>query len=359
MSGGGSFRSLAMAMFLGFKRDGRTLFFTIMFPLIFLVVFGGVFGHASAPKVTIVQIGHVQLLDQAIAQDPKGGLSKIVKLTTAADEKTAVDKVKKGDADLAVAQNGGQLSVYYSGADQVKSGTAQSIISDVVKSANEAASGQPAKFTIASNQQVEDKSLKAIQFFTPGLLGWALASAGIFGASQTLVEWRTTGLLRRLRLSPAPIASVFGARVVVSLGIALIQMAVFLLVAQLPMFGLKLSHDWWMSIPVLLAGVLAFLSLGTVIGAWAKTQDSAQTVTQLVVLPMAFLGGSFFPLDAAPKWFNGLSYAAPLRYLNTGMTDVMVRGQGPATVLPYIGVLLAITAVFTLIGLRLFRWDDA
>lgn len=359
MSGGSSFRSLARAMFLGFRRDTRALWFTVIFPLIFLLVFGGVFGHATAPKVTIAQIGQVRLLDEALAHDAKGGLSKVVKLTTTADQKTALDKVKKGDADLAVAEDGGRISLFYSGADQVKSGTAQSIMSDVVQSANEAASGRPATYSITSNQQVEDKSLKPIQFFTPALLGWALASAGIFGASETLVRWRTTGLLRRLRLSPAPIRSVFGARVVVSLGIALIQMAVFLVVAQLPMFGLKLSHYWWMAVPVLLAGVLAFLSIGMVIGAWAKTQDSAQTVTQLVVLPMAFLGGSFFPLDAAPGWFKGLSYVMPLRYLNTGMTNVMARGEGPASVLPEIGVLLAIAVVLTLVGLRLFKWDDA
>ena len=120
-----SFRSLARAMFLGFRRDGRAMFFTVLFPLIFLVVFGGVFGHASAPKVTIAQIGQVKLLDEAMKADARdGGLAKVVKLVTAKDQKTALDKVKKGDADLAVAEQDGQISIYYSGADQVKSGTA-------------------------------------------------------------------------------------------------------------------------------------------------------------------------------------------------------------------------------------------
>ena len=48
----------------------------------------------------------------------------------------------------------------------------------------------------------------------------------------------------------------------------------------------------------------------------------------------------------------------PLRYLVTGMQDVMARGEGPVSALPAIGILLAFTAVLTLIAIRVFRWDD-
>jgi ABC-type multidrug transport system permease subunit len=240
----------------------------------------------------------------------------------------------------------------------VKSGTVRGLMNSIVQTANISASGRPAQFKLTATQ-VEDDSLKPIQFLTPGLLGWALASAGVFGAAQTLVNWRSKGILRRLRLSPAPIPAVFGARVTVSVGIALVQLAMFLLVARLPLFDLQLQGAWWMCVPVVLAGVLAFLAIGTVIGAWARTQEAAQTVGQLVVLPMAFLGGSFFPLDAAPAWMQTISHVFPLRYLNEAMMDVMARGQGPLSVLPEIGVLLAIAVAGTLAALRLFRWDDA
>ena len=48
-----------------------------------------------------------------------------------------------------------------------------------------------------------------------------------------------------------------------------------------------------------------------------------------MVLPMAFLSGSFFPLDAAPAWLQAVSNVLPLKHLNDGMLDVMVRGEGP------------------------------
>jgi ABC-type multidrug transport system permease subunit len=74
---------------------------------------------------------------------------------------------------------------------------------------------------------------------------------------------------------------------------------------------------------------------------------------------MAFLGGSFFPLDASPTWMKTLSYIFPLRYLNEGMLNVMGRGLGPASALPQIGVLLGVAVVGALIAVRLFRWEAA
>jgi ABC-2 type transport system permease protein len=48
----------------------------------------------------------------------------------------------------------------------------------------------------------------------------------------------------------------------------------------------------------------------------------------------------------------------PLRYLVTGMQDVMARGEGPASALPAIGILLGFTAAVVAIAVRVFRWDD-
>jgi ABC-2 type transport system permease protein len=48
----------------------------------------------------------------------------------------------------------------------------------------------------------------------------------------------------------------------------------------------------------------------------------------------------------------------PLRYLVTGMQNVMARGEGPSSAFPAIGILLVFAAVVTVIAVRLFRWDD-
>jgi ABC-2 type transport system permease protein len=273
------------------------------------------------------------------------------------DPGRALNAVRKGDYDASIEQQGDTVVVHYSAADQVRAGTVRGVLQSLVQQANQALSGTPARLKV-DPQQVEDKSLKAIQFVTPGLLGWAVATGATFGAALTLVAWRRKRILRRLRLSPVSTASVIGARVGVSVGIALLQAAIFVGVALIPYFGLKLSGYWWMSIPVIVVGTLAFLSIGLLAGAWAKTEEAANGIAQLVVLPMAFLSGSFFPLDSAPKWLRTISEVLPLRHLNQAMLDVMVRGKGPAAVLPELGILAGFAIVVSLLAVRLFRWDD-
>jgi ABC-2 type transport system permease protein len=343
-------------MTLGFVRDRTALFFTVVFPLMFLVLFGGLFKNSGAPKATVVEIGGVSVLDQLPA-DVKREIDKVLTITKSGDGAKAIESVRKGDYEAAIEQQGDRVIVHYSAADQVRAAVVQSVMQSLVQDANLVATGTPPRFHLEATQ-VEDKSLKTIQYITPGLLGWAIATGATFGAALTLVTWRQKKILRRLRLSPVRTPTVISARVGVSIGIALVQTAIFIGVATVPYFGLKLSNAWWMSIPLVIAGTLAFLSIGLLAGAWAKTSEAASAVANLIVLPMAFLSGSFFPLDGAPGWLQQVSKVFPLRHMVTAMQDVMVRGKPATSVLPQIGLLLAISVVLALIAGKLFRWDD-
>jgi len=341
-------------MMRGFVRDRTALVFSILLPVLFLALFGSIYKNASTPKLTVLEVGRVSLLSQPGSQQ---SLGKILTVTHASSLPTALSDVRKGTYDAAVQQQGRRLIVHYSIADQTTAGIVQTVFASIVQQADQASAGATKAFTLQT-KQVENASLKPIQYVTPGLLGWAIASGATFGAAITLVNWRHNKLLRRLRLAPVSVGSVVLARVGVSLTVALIQMAVFLLIATTPYFGLKLTAYWWMAVPILICGTLAFMSIGLLVGSIAKTQQAATAIANLIVLPMAFLGGAFIPLDVAPSWIREVSYAIPLRYLVTGMQDVMARGEGPAAALPAIGLLLALTVVLCLIAVRVFRWDE-
>jgi ABC-2 type transport system permease protein len=349
------FTSLSRAMFLGFVRDRAALIFSLLLPVLFLVFFGSIYRNSSAPKINLITVGQVQLLRQARQADP--ALAKVLAISHARTQAVALADVRKGTDDAAVRQVGNHILVRYSIADQIKAGLVNSLVGSIVQDANLAVSGRPPRFTLTASQ-VEDKSLKPIQYFTPGLLGWALASGAAFGAAITLVSCRQNKLLRRLRLAPVSTGSIVAARIGIALAVGLIQLALFLAIARLPYFGLQLTASWWMTIPLVVSGILAFMSIGLLVGAIAKAQQAATSIANLIILPVAFLGGAFIPLDFAPAWVRQASYAMPLRYLVTGMQDVMARGEGPAAALPAIGILLAFTLVVSVIAVRMFRWDD-
>jgi len=346
--------TLSVAMLRGFLRDKMSLFFMILFPLMFLFLFGGIFSDSGQAKSSLVEVGDVSLLDHMSA-GPRKAFDQAFEVEHSHDRAAAVRQVRQGDADAAVEQSGDRVVLHFSRADQVKAATVQGTMSAFVQEANIAASGQPPRFTL-DTRQVEDESLQSIQYLAPGLLGWAVAMSATFGAAMTLVQWRTTKLLRRLRLAPVPTGSLVSARILVSVLVALLQMVIFVGLAT-TVFGLQLNGSWWMSVPLVVAGTLAFMAIGLLAGAVSKTSEGASGLANLVILPMAFLSGSFIPLDVAPDWLKSVSLVLPLRYLNEGMLDVMVRGSGPAAAILPIAVLLGFAAVVGLVATRLFRWE--
>ncbi|ACV79434.1 ABC-2 type transporter [Nakamurella multipartita DSM 44233] len=344
-------------MFKGFYRDWLSVSFSVLFPLFFIVIFGTVFsgGSSSAPKV--IEVGDVAVID-SLPEPARAALEQAVAITPGTDLAAALDEVRKGDAGAAIEQQGDTLIVHYSSADQVTAASVQGIFNAFVNEANISASGVPPTYTLQT-QQVEDESLKPIQFIAPGMIGYGIAIGAVFGAAMTLITWREKKLLRRLRLAPVSTATVVTSRVVVSVAVALAQLVLFVGISVLPFLGLQLSGAWYMAFPLVIAGTLAFLAIGLFVGSVAKTVEGGSGLANLITLPMAFLSGAFVPLESAPAWLATIGRFLPMTYLVEGMKDVMVRGEGPQAALLPIGILLLFAAVVTFIATRFFRWDAA
>lgn len=348
------FWALSAAILRGFLRDRSAVFFSIVFPLMFLVLFGGLFSDQTTGKVEMIVVGDVSLVDDLPAGADQT-FAATFEVTHSDDLDDAIDQVRKGDADVAVEQQGDTLVAHYTRTDPAKAGITAGALQALVDGTNLAVTGQPPTYALEV-ESVEDDSLSAIQYYTPGLLGWAVAMSAAFGAAATLQGWRQSKLLRRLQLAPVPTRTVVGARVSVTVTVALTQMAIFISVA-VAFFDLQLTGAWWMAVPLLVVGTLCFMSIGLFAGAITKTQEAAVNAANFMVLPMAFLSGSFFPLEGAPQWLQAVSSVLPLKHLNDGMLDVMVRGEPwTAALLPML-YLAGFATVVTLVSARLFRWE--
>ena len=354
MSRSTTFWALSVAIARGFLRDKAAVFFAILFPLMFLVLFGGLFSDQDQSKVELIEVGDVSFVEN-LPSGAKEAFDDTFEVSHSDDLDDALEEVKKGDADVAIEQRGDTLIAHYTQTEQVKAAITQGTLRAFVDGSNVAASGQPPKYDFQA-ERVEDDSLSTIQFFTPGLLGWAVAMSASFGAAATLQGWRQSKLLRRLQLSPVSTRTIVGARVAVTVAIALAQLAIFLGIGSAA-FGLTLTDSWWMSIPLLVVGTLCFMAIGLLAGAIAKTAEGAVNMANFFVLPMAFLSGSFFPLDTAPGWLRAFSNVLPLKHMNEGMMDVMVRGSGPSAALVPIAILAGFAIVVTLLAAKLFRWE--
>lgn len=345
-----AWKALSSAMWQGFLRDRTSQFFYFLFPLMFLVLFGLLLGNPSVGRTDLGVVGEGSVIDHLPRQ--------VLELKRFDTFEEAVDAVTKGDIPAAIRQSGNTIELRYSAIDQVSSGTVQGIVQGVVGQANQMASGRPPTFSVDS-RQVENTSFEPIQFLTAGILSWGVAMGAAFGAALNLVAWRKSQVLRRIRLAPVSTLSVVTARIGVSLLIAILQTALFVGVAMTPPFGLQLSAQAWMIIPLVLAGTLAFMSIGVLVGSLVKTEEAASGAVNIIILPMAFLSGAFFDPGVLPEWLQRITWILPMKHMSSGILDVLVREGQLASAAGHLGVIVAFALALGLIAARLFNWEDA
>ncbi|OII64978.1 ABC transporter [Streptomyces sp. CC53] len=212
---------------------------------------------------------------------------------------------------------------------------------------------------IFHGKDVEQSGQPYINYIAPGVLAWGVANAAVFGVGFVLMQWRRDDLLRLIRMTPVRLPAVLGSRYVLALGIGLVQTALFVGVALLPWFGLRLASGWPLVLPVLVLGITAFLAIGVIVGSYAKTPEAVAAIANCLMIPMAFLSGSFFPLDAMPDWMQTLAKALPLHYLVDGTSAALTGTSGVGTaVATACAVLAGCAAVFGAVALKTFRWSD-
>lgn len=346
-----SFHALFLEAVKSVVRDKTALFFTFLLPLMFLVIFGLLLDNSSS-RTNVAVTGDGPVVAALTSPQTKDA----IKVTRVASAEEGRKKVTDGDVVASVSEAGGTVHVDYAASDQTQAAQALGTVDGVIAQANLRAAGVTTPEFRMDAKQVEDDSLGLIEFFVPGLLGYGISVGAVFGLAIALVQWRRSGLLRRLQLTPIATRDIALARIALHLVIALAQTVAFLLIGRF-MFDVHLTGSWWMCIPLVLCGTLAFLALGFLVASFAKTQEAASAIANVVTLPMAFLGGSFFPVEMAPSWVQAISKALPLTYLTDGLKDVLVRGHGPGSAVMPMLVLLGTALVAGAVALRVFRWE--
>jgi len=328
-------------------RDRGALFFALLLPIIFMVIFGLIFGNAGNQKLDVGLAGRgplVSALEQTPALD-------VHPLAAAA----AVKKVRDGHYQGAVVVSGRRATLYYTNTYAAQAAMLRGVVRGVTDSVNLAAANRPRAVALRA-ESVDSSALRYIDFLIPGLLAMALAQSGVFGVAGTLVSWRERGIFRRLKVTPLPLTEFGVARLLGHLVVALAQAAVLLLVGRL-FFGVHLGVDYAALVPLVAAGALCFIAIGFFVGSLARTQSAADIAGNVITLPMVFLAGVFFSLDTAPAWLREAAKFLPLTYLANGLRDVAIRGHSLGQTLPDLAVLLGVSALFALASVRFFRWE--
>jgi ABC-2 type transport system permease protein len=189
-----------------------------------------------------------------------------------------------------------------------------------------------------------------------GLLGYGVANTAFAGLAITLVVRRENGLLKRLRSTPLP-RRVFVAALLVSTLIVFALQTVTIYALGLLLFDAELPTEWLSLALALLVGVVGFAGMGLGAAALIRSDEGASAVVNVILLPMAFLSGSFGPTDDYPEFLQVIGDVLPLKYLIDLVSAVYLDGEQIWEHGGDVAVVLAWGLAGLLVAVRRFTWE--
>ena len=355
--------ALFVASILMFVRNRAAVFFSLFLPLIIMLIFG-VLNFEGA---TTIQLGVVDQAHNDASRQLADRLGEVSYLELSSGTRDAeLASLEAGDVDFALVIPSGfdpqlgqasGLVAYASTADPQQAAVRRGLLQQAVGQALFAPAGGGASFGAppVAFESVASRDLGYIDFLVPGIVGMTVMQLGLFGVAFGFVHLKRTGALRRLFATPTSPAYFLGAQVASRLIICVVQVAILFGIGL--WFGLQMFGDYLTLAIVVLLAAMIFLAIGFSVAGWAKNEDQAAPVANLISLPMMFLSGVFFPRDAMPAFLANITQFMPLTYVNEALRSIVNDGAGLASLGPQLLGMGVWAAITFLVAVRLFSWE--
>jgi ABC-2 type transport system permease protein len=150
-------------------------------------------------------------------------------------------------------------------------------------------------------------------FIVPGLIAMAMIQATYANNSASVFQARFDRYLNDVLAAPMRPWEV---NLALSIGgvVRALLIGIGLLACSLAVVDVPVQHPFELMVAVALSLVL-FSSFGVVVGIYANSWDHTAFVTNIVILPLTFLGGVFYSVDTLPSPWHEISHANPIFYL--------------------------------------------
>ena len=165
-----------------------------------------------------------------------------------------------------------------------------------------------------------------VRFMYPGIIAMAVLTSSL-SAGLSVVSDREAGFLREILVAPLARIGIVVGKAAGASAVALLQVLLLLIVA--PLVGVSLDAGIVRLVPVVVLLSLALSGIGIVIGSFMRSQQGFQMMLQILVFPMVFLAGVFYPIDTVPAWMGVLSKVNPVTYGVDAIRQIFL-GADPA-----------------------------
>jgi ABC-2 type transport system permease protein len=356
----------------GYVRNPIALFFSLVFPIILIVLFGLIFANTGATNVTLytqdfdhspTSVAFLQALNEThvvqiqIVGASVGNLSSY--LGQNGDSAGLV--IPQGFGANFTAHRPVNVILYTNPQDAASAGAAAGALQGVISAFNLHAacggnsSGNCTPVIGASSLNVGSQVYTYIDYLVPGLIGFSILTSPMFSMVDVAATYRKEGLFRQLSLTPLTRGEWLASRFIWYTVLTFASAALMLGIGSV-VFGAHVTFSIWL-VPFLIVGPLFFVSLGMLAGTVARTPETAAVIGNVITFPMMFLAGTFFPVSSFSPGLQLVAKALPLYYVIDGMNQVLLLKNIPRALGDLAVVLIGAVIVFGL-AIYFFKWRD-
>jgi ABC-2 type transport system permease protein len=191
-----------------------------------------------------------------------------------------------------------------------------------------------------------------VSFFIPGILAYGLVNPSFMGTMMSTVDLRERGILKRMRGTPLPTWAYFTGRLgsMVVVGLILVAITLVLGVAA---YGISLPGTTFVGFALtLLLGIACLAALGLGVTRFVPSAEAGRPIGMLIVLPLSFVSGIWYPVDDLPSGLQKVVDDTPLRAFADGLQHGFAPGASGTGIVWHD---LLVLAVWTFAGVRLTR----
>ena len=358
-------------------RRKSTVFWTILFPIIMISLFGSIFSNSGSSMMTLyvqnfdVENGKATRLSQALIDSfnqtnaldihyvqPSQNLTEALKGVSSPRALIIQEGFNKELQEVLANQSRNTPKIILKRDASQLIDPALGLINTVIREFSVYLQVGSTKSIITLQEEADQKGFRYIDFFLPGVIGMNVMTTGIFGAVSLNTEYRSNGVLKKLSTTPISKFEWIVAVQLYQMIIAFISVAIIIGIGYLPlsMFSVKTTLNL-MTIIMIFGGTLVFSGIGMIIAKYVRDPSTADAAANAITFPMMFLSGTFFQIEMYPDFLKSVSQILPLTYFNNGLRAAMVDNQ-PDIAFANTVILFAFAVAAISIGVLLTNWRD-
>ncbi|MGG9961111.1 ABC transporter permease [Ferruginibacter sp. SUN106] len=365
-----AFLAIVKASFRSILSNPSALFFSFLFPIIFIFIFGS-FGGGGGVHYTIALADNADTTNE-VYDSLKANAAFTIKsfrkedgsIDTAARRKALEKDNISAVVNIIKAKDSSAKNAYEIFFNTTTA-SARSIddlrqkfaaILNVI--ALKKSGGQTGSGVTFKVEQVRE--YRPIDFVLPGMLGFSILFSTLFGISFTFFQFRQQLILKRFYATPV-------SRMNILLGIGISRLVFQLInVVMLIALGYFFLHftlvndiDTFLEMTLLtIYMLLLLLGVGLIFSSIVKSDTSIPLFINLFAFPQMLLSGTFFPIDVFPNWLQTICrYGLPLSQYNDAIRKISFSGLHLWDCGKELGIMAIWMVIIYAVAIKVFKWE--